>query len=67
MSNDLRLRVLGKIPEMLSFDGTQGQPKRQISTLVLENYRKSSAKHSIEEAILLNFVKLVYNLCLRLR
>ena len=45
---------------MLAFDGEvyDQPPKKQISTVVLQNCDKSAVKHFIEKPMLLNFLDL---------
>ena len=62
------MRVASQVEEILEtleFDG-ECTDKRQISIFVQENCEKSAVRHSIEKAILLNFVNLSTIPCPRL-
>ena len=71
--NDLRLRFenVKKFIEMLETLGNDGKvisrsPKRQILTVLLQNYKTSAVNRFIEEPMLPDFVDLSTIFCLKL-
>ena len=68
MPNNLRLKKLKKIPEMLGFDGKYpvAHPKAKVWRFLLKYCKKSAVKHSIEKPILLNFMSFSPTPCPRL-